>query len=197
MNEIWLVRHGETEWTVSKKHTGRTDVPLTPAGEEQARGLKDVLAGHEFELVLTSPRERARKTAELAGFPDAEVDDRLVEVDYGDYEGRTTAEIRAERPGWFLWRDGSPGGESIDAAGERADGVVGRIAKLEGDVLLFGHGHFTRVLATRLLGVPAIFGQMLILGPGSLSVVGSEHDVRAIRSWNWEDTRTPGGALTP
>jgi probable phosphoglycerate mutase len=189
LDEVWLVRHGETEWSASLRHTGRTDVPLTAAGEERARGLRAVLANHPFALVLTSPRQRARRTAELAGFPDAEVDDRLAEIDYGEYEGRTTAEIQQERPGWFLWRDGTPGGESIDAAGQRADAVITRIRKAEGDVLLFGHGHFSRVLGARVLGVPALFGQMLMLDPGSLSVVGSEHERRAIRTWNWYPAR--------
>jgi broad specificity phosphatase PhoE len=191
VDEVWLVRHGATEWSASLRHTGRTDVPLTAAGEERAHGLRPVLADHPFALVLTSPRQRARRTAELAGFPDAEVDDRLAEIDYGEYEGRTTAEIQAERPGWFLWRDGTPGGESIDAAGERADAVITRIRKVEGDVLLFGHGHFSRVLGARMLGVPALFGQMLMLEPGSLSVVGSEHERRAIRTWNSYPARMP------
>jgi broad specificity phosphatase PhoE len=184
MNEIWLVRHGETEWTITKRHTGRTDVPLTAAGEDEARALAPPLALHTFAAVYTSPRVRARRTAELAGFPDAVVDEQLVELDYGEYEGRTTAEIRNERPDWFLWRDGTPGGESLDDAGRRADAVIARIANLGGDVLLFGHGHFSRVLGARLVGLPAADGRLLILGPGSLSIVGSEHDERAIRIWN-------------
>jgi probable phosphoglycerate mutase len=184
LNSIWLVRHGETEWTVSRQHTGRTDIELTPAGEEQARALAPVLAEQTFELVLTSPLRRARRTAELAGFGDAVVDDALVELDYGDYEGRTSADIREERPDWLLWRDGTPGGEAIDAAGRRADSVIERIAGLEGDVLLFGHGHFSRVLGARLLGLPAGDGRLLMLGPGSISVVGAEHGQRAIHSWN-------------
>ena len=184
MNSIWLVRHGETEWTVSKQHTGRTDIPLTPAGEEQARALAPLLAGHEFELVMTSPSTRARRTAELAGFAGAEVDERLREVDYGDYEGRTSAEIREERPGWLLWRDGSPGGESMDQVGARADAVIERIHGLDGDVLLFGHGHFSRVLGARLLGMRANDGRLLMLSPASISIIGSEHEARAIRTWN-------------
>jgi broad specificity phosphatase PhoE len=186
VNEVWLVRHGETEWTVSMKHTGRTDVPLTAAGEERARMLAQVLGQHEFAAVFTSPRERARRTAELAGFPAAVVDDDLVEIDYGDYEGRTTAEIRKERPDWQLWRDGTPGGESMEDAGRRADGVIERINAVDGDVLLFGHGHFSRVLGARLVGVPASEGRVLMLGPASISVIGSEHGNRAIKHWNWE-----------
>jgi broad specificity phosphatase PhoE len=185
LNTIWLVRHGETEWTVAKKHTGRTDVPLTPRGEAQANGLAAQLGEHSFELVLTSPLQRARRTAELAGFADAVVDDALVEFDYGDYEGLTSAEIRAQRPDWYLWRDGCPGGESVEDVGCRADGVVERIASLDGDVLLFGHGHFSRVLGARLLGLPPSEGRLLILSPASISVIGSEHDRRAIRAWNW------------
>jgi probable phosphoglycerate mutase len=184
LNEIWLVRHGETDWTVSKKHTGSTDIPLTPAGEERARALGQRLAGHEFAAVFTSPLRRARDTAALAGFPDATVDERLVEFDYGNYEGRTTAEITAERPGWSLWRDGAPGGESVDDVGRRADTVLEAIESLEGDVLLFGHGHFSRVLAARLLALPPSEGKRLMLSPGSISVIGSEHEERAIRTWN-------------
>ena len=185
MNEVWIVRHGATEWTVSRKHTGVTDIPLTEAGEEDARALAPLLAEHAFAHVLTSPMQRARRTAELAGFPDAEVDDQLVELDYGDYEGRTSEEIREERPDWFLWRDGTPGGEPIDAAGRRADGVIERIGDLDGDVLVFGHGHFSRVLAARLLELPASAGSRLMLGPASISVIGREHGRRAIRAWNW------------
>jgi probable phosphoglycerate mutase len=183
-NEIWLVRHGETEWTVSMRHTGRTDVGLTANGEAEARALAPRLAGHEFALVLTSPLQRARHTAALAGFESAMVDQRLVEFDYGDYEGRTSAEIRAERPDWSLWRDGAPGGESIGAVGARADAVLGELAAAGGDVLLFGHGHFSRIVGARLLGLPPSGGRLLMLGPGSLSVVGWEHDQRAIRTWN-------------
>jgi broad specificity phosphatase PhoE len=185
LNQIWLVRHGETEWTRSRKHTSRTDVELTPAGEENARALSPVLAEHSFAAVFTSPRTRARRTAELAGFPDAQLDDQLVELDYGDYEGRTTAEIREERPDWVLWRDGAPGGESIEDVSKRADEVSKRIEPINGDVLLFGHGHFSRVLGARLVGLEASAGRLLILDPGSISVVGSEHERRAIRIWNW------------
>jgi len=182
--QIWLVRHGETEWTKSKQHTSRTDIALTPAGEEAARALAPVLGRHAFAAVFTSPRERARGTAELAGFPDAEVDDEHVEIDYGEYEGRTSAEIREERPDWVLWRDGTPGGESIDDAGKRADRVRDRIEAVDGDVLLFGHGHFSRILGARLVGLQAADGRLLILDPGAISVIGSEHNQRAISVWN-------------
>jgi broad specificity phosphatase PhoE len=144
-----------------------------------------VLAGHSFALVATSPRSRAQRTAELAGFPGAVVDDDLVELDYGDYEGRTTQEIHKERPDWSLWRDGSPGGETIDDAGRRADRVIERIRAVEGNVLLFGHGHLSRVLGARLVGLPPSDGRLLMLSPASISIIGSEHDERAIRTWNW------------
>lgn len=184
MNEIWLVRHGETEWTVTKQHTGRTDIELTAAGEEDARALAPALANQRFAAVLTSPLKRARRTAELAGFPDAVVDPRLVELDYGEYEGRTSAEIRKQRPDWLLWRDGTPGGESMDDAGRRADSVLADVTTIDGDVLLFGHGHFSRIMGARLLGLPPGDGRLLMLGPGSLSIVGFEHEQRAIRTWN-------------
>jgi broad specificity phosphatase PhoE len=145
-----------------------------------------VLAEHSFVLVETSPLKRARRTAELAGFPEAVVDRDLVEVDYGDYEGLTTAEIHQRRPDWSLWRDGSPGGESIDEAGRRADRVIERIRAVKGDVMLFGHGHFSRVLGARLLDLRPSDGRLLMLSPGSISIVGSEHDEPAIRTWNWE-----------
>jgi probable phosphoglycerate mutase len=136
--------------------------------------------------VATSPLQRARRTAELAGFGDAVVDDDLVELNYGDYDGLTTAEIHEARPDWYLWRDGAPGGESPEEAGARADRVIEQIRAADGDVLLFGHGHFSRVLGARLLGLPASEGRLLMLSPGSVSVVGSEHGEPAIRRWNWQ-----------
>ena len=184
MRDLWLVRHGETEWTVSKQHTGRTDIPLTAAGEKAAAALERELAKQSFAAVFTSPLQRARHTAELAGFPTAQVDDRLVEIDYGEYEGRTSADIRKDRPDWLLWRDGTPGGETIDEVGARADAVLADLAPIDGDVLLFGHGHFSRVLGARLLGLPPSDGRLLMLGPGSISVIGTEHEQRAIRNWN-------------
>jgi probable phosphoglycerate mutase len=182
--EVWLVRHGETEWTVTKQHTGRTDIELTPEGEEQARAVGALVADHSFAAVFTSPLKRARRTAELAGFGDAVVDERLVELDYGEYEGLTTEEIRRDRPGWLVWRDGSPSGESLEEAGRRADEVLERVTGAGGDVLLFGHGHFSRVLGARLLGLPPEDGRLLMLSPGALSIVSSEHGERAVKSWN-------------
>jgi probable phosphoglycerate mutase len=184
LRDLWLVRHGETEWTVSKQHTGRTDIPLAPAGERAAAALERALAEQSFAAVFTSPLQRARHTAELAGFPNARIDERLVEVDYGEYEGRTSADIRKERPDWLLWRDGTPGGETIKQVGARADAVLADLAPIDGDVLLFGHGHFSRVLGARLLGLPPSDGRLLMLGPGSISVIGTEHEQRAIRTWN-------------
>jgi broad specificity phosphatase PhoE len=146
--------------------------------------LQSVLGRVEFALVLTSPRIRARRTAELAGFPEAVVDDDLVELDYGDYEGRTSAEIREERPGWYLWDDGSPGGETFDAVTERADRVIARLRAAGGPALVFGHGHMSRILGARLLGLEARDGRLLMLDPGAVAIIGSEHDRAAIKTWN-------------
>jgi len=181
---IVLVRHGETEWSASGKHTGVSDVPLIEAGRRVAGALRDRLAGCEFALVLSSPRERARVTAGLAGFDAPELDDDLVEVDYGDYEGLTTPEIRVERPGWSIWEHGAPGGETVDDAGRRADRVIERAVAVDGDVLVFAHGHLLRILAARWLGEPAAFGSRLLLSTGSLSELDFERERRAIALWN-------------
>jgi probable phosphoglycerate mutase len=182
---IVLVRHGETEWSASGKHTSVTDVPLLESGRRNAEQIRDHLAGREFALVLTSPRARARDTAELAGYGDrAEVDEDLVEVDYGEYEGRTTPEIRVEHPGWSVWEHGSPGGETVDDVGARADRVIERALAADGDVLVFAHGHLLRILAARWLGQPAAFGGQLLLSTGSVSELGFERERRAIALWN-------------
>jgi broad specificity phosphatase PhoE len=184
-NELWLARHGETEWTLARRHTGRTDLPLTARGEAQARALGARLHGLAFALVLASPLVRARRTAELAGFGDTlELDDDLMEVDYGEYEGRTTAEIRRARPGWDLWRDGCPGGETIADAARRAGRVLARVRAADGPVLLVGHAHLTRTLTACALGVDPSVGRHLVLDPTTLSIVGSEHDTPALRLWN-------------
>jgi broad specificity phosphatase PhoE len=185
LNELWLARHGETEWSLAGRHTGRTDVPLTAAGERQAAALGERLRSVSFAVVLASPLERARRTAELAGFAEVlSLDPDLMEVDYGDYEGRTTAEIHRARPDWDLWRDGCPGGETIAEAAARAERVLARVRAVEGPVLLIGHGHLTRTLASRALTLDPDHGRHLALDPASLSIVGVEHAAPALWLWN-------------
>jgi broad specificity phosphatase PhoE len=184
---IYLARHGETAWSLSGQHTGRTDLPLTERGERNARALGERLRGMIFGKVFTSPLQRAMRTCKLAGFGAvAEIDPDLVEWDYGQYEGRRTAEIHAERPDWQLFRDGCPGGESPDQIGARADRVVGRLRAIKGDVLVFSSGHFLRVFAARWLGLDASAGRYLLLSTASLSALGYEHNLTepAIRLWN-------------
>jgi broad specificity phosphatase PhoE len=184
---VYLARHGETAWSVSGQHTGRTDLPLTERGEEQARALGRRLRAVAFAKVLTSPSQRAVRTCALAGFgAAAEIDPELAEWDYGDYEGRRTAEILAERPDWQLFRDGAPGGETPEQVGVRADRAIARIRAVRGDVLLVSSAHIPRVLAARWLGLPASGGRYLVLGTASLSLLGYEHDLSepAIRLWN-------------
>ncbi len=185
---IYLARHGETAWTVTGQHTGLTDLPLTKAGERNARGLAKRLKGLIFARVFTSPLQRAVRTCELAGFSGAaEIDCDLVEWDYGEYEGLTGAEIRAKRPDWQLFRDGCPGGESPEQAATRADRVVDRLRTVQGDVLLFSSGHFIRVLASRWIGIaPAPNARSLMLSTASLSALGYENDLSrpVIRLWN-------------
>lgn len=185
---VYLARHGETAWTISGQHTGLTDLPLTERGERTARQLGERLKGLTFSLVLTSPLQRAARTCELAGFkPRAEVDKDLVEWDYGQYEGRRTVEIRAERPDWELFRDGCPGGESPQQVSVRADRIVRRARAAPGDVLLFTSGHFLRVLAVRWLGLePSVNCKFFMLSTTSLSALGYEHERSrpVIRLWN-------------
>jgi broad specificity phosphatase PhoE len=184
---VYLARHGETAWTISHQHTGRTDIPLTVRGEANARSLGERLTGETFDGVFVSPLGRARRTCELAGFgAQARPEADLLEWDYGAYEGRTTADIRAERPGWYLFRDGCPGGESVEGVGARADRVVARLKRVNGRVILFGHSHFFRVLAARWLGLPAADARLFVLGTAALSVLGYEHalDEPAILLWN-------------
>ena len=185
---VYLARHGETAWTISRQHTGLTDLPLTERGERTARRLAERLKGLTFAKVWTSPLQRAARTCELAGFKSlAEIDKDLVEWDYGQYEGRRTAEIRAERPDWELFRDGCPGGESPQQVSARADRVVKRVRDVSANVLIFTSGHFMRVLATRWLGLePSINCKFFMLSTASLSAVGYEHDVTrpVIRLWN-------------
>jgi broad specificity phosphatase PhoE len=183
--QVVLVRHGETEWSRDLRHTGRTDVPLTDRGRDEARMLRDALAGFSFTRLLTSPLSRAAETCRLAGLGDrAEVTDSLLEWDYGDYEGITTKEIRASRPGWFLWRDGCPGGETADQVGARVDPLVAELKAGEGDAALFAHGHVLRVLAARWLVLPARDGALFALSTATLSVLGFERETAVIRRWN-------------
>jgi probable phosphoglycerate mutase len=181
---VWLVRHGETEWSRDGRHTSLTDVPLTAAGVEAARGVGRRLAGHDFALVLTSPRLRARHTADLAGFPDAVVDEDLAEWFYGTYEGITTEETRAFEPGWTVWTHRSPGGETAAQVAERADRVIARARSAEGDVLLFGHGHGLRALTARWLGQRVADGRLYHLDTGTISVLGYERETPVIVRWN-------------
>ncbi len=184
---IYLARHGETAWSLSGQHTGRTDLPLTERGERNARALGGRLRGMIFAKVFTSPLQRAMRTCKLAGFGAvAEIDPDLVEWDYGQYEGRRTAEIHAESPDWRLFRHGCPGGESPNQIGARADRVVGRLRAIKGDVLVFSSGHFLRVFAARWLGLDASAGRYLLLSTASLSALGYEHNLTepAIRLWN-------------
>jgi probable phosphoglycerate mutase len=185
--EVFLVRHGETEWSISGRHTGRTDIPLTPRGEQNAVATGKRLAGRTFAKVLVSPRVRARRTCELAGFGAlAEIDDDLQEWDYGAYEGLRTVEIHHDRPDWDLFRDGCPGGESVEAIGARADRVVDRIREVAGDVLVFAHAHILRVLGTRWIQLDAANARHFVLSTATLSILGYEHslDRPAIRLWN-------------
>jgi len=185
---IYFIRHGETEWSLSGRHTGRTDIPLTARGEDGARELAPRLRGIALARVLTSPLRRARRTCELAGLdPPAEMEPELVEWDYGDYEGRRSAEILQERPGWNLFRDGCPGGETPAQVSDRADRLLARLRGLEGNVALFSHGHFGRVLAGRWIGLTVEQAQHFLLSTASLSILGYEHNLAekpAIVLWN-------------
>ena len=185
MHELVLVRHGETEWSRSGKHTGSTDVPLTEDGRRQAQVVGAALRDRRFAAVWTSPLSRALETCRLAGFGDVAVPkDDIVEWDYGEYEGRTTVEIRRERPGWTLWGDGVPGGETVDGVGARVDRALAEVASVGGDVVVFAHGHVLRVLAARWLGLGPVEGRLFALDPATLSVLGYERETRVIRLWN-------------
>jgi broad specificity phosphatase PhoE len=182
---LWLVRHGETEWSKSGQHTGRTDIPLTAMGERQAQALGRNLAGRQFTLVLTSPLGRARETCRLAGFAAAaQVTDDLLEWNYGIYEGRTTAAVRAEQPGWSIWTTSVAEGETVEQVGERTRRVIARAETAGGDIALFAHAHVLRILSACWLGLPPIHGRNLALGTASLSVLGYERENRVIEVWN-------------
>ncbi len=192
MGELILIRHGATEWSRAGQHTGRTDVPLTAAGEQAAAALAGELAARKVVAAFASPAQRARRTAELAGLTDVRIDPDLQEWDYGGYEGRTSAEIRAGRPGWYLWRDGViPGdaehpGETIGQVAARTDAVLSRIRPLlaDGDVALVAHGHLLRVLSARWLGLEPQAGRLFMLGTGTLCDLGTEHGEPVIAAWN-------------
>ena len=181
--QVVLVRHGETEWSRDLKHTGRTDVPLTEEGGRQARRVGEGLRGREFALVLASPLGRALETARLAGF-EPELRDELMEWDYGDHEGRLTAEIREEVPGWTIWTHPVPNGETVEEVGGRVDRVLEEIRAVEGDVLIFAHGHVLRVLAARWLELPPTEGRLFALDPATLSTAGYEREQPVVQRWN-------------
>lgn len=184
-SEVVLVRHGETLWSRSGKHTGRTDIPLTNEGRRQSERVGDTLRRRRFGLVLTSPLQRAAETCRLAGLGDVAVfREELMEWDYGAYEGRTTPEIRAEVPEWSLWRDGVPVGETAADVGRRVERVLGEIGAVDGDVALFAHGHVLRVLAARWLGLSPTEGRLFALDPATISILGHERETPVIRRWN-------------
>jgi broad specificity phosphatase PhoE len=183
--ELWLIRHGETEWSVTRRHTGRSDIALTPTGEHQAATLGRHLAERPFALVLCSPLQRARETCRLAGYCDVAIfTDDLLEWDYGAYEGCTTSEIRTEIPGWSIWTGSVPGGETIEQVGRRAERVIKQALGAGGAVALFAHAHILRVLTACWLGLPPDAGRMLALGTASMSVLGYERENRVISVWN-------------
>ena len=181
--EVVVVRHGETEWSRTGRHTGRSDIPLTENGERQARAVGEALRGREFALVVSSPLIRARETARLAGF-EPELRDDLAEWDYGEYDGLTTPQIREQVPDWTIWGYGAVGGESVEQLAARADRVIAELLTVDGDVLVFSHGHFLRVLTARWLELGAADGRLFALDSGTLSTLGFERDQRVILSWN-------------
>jgi probable phosphoglycerate mutase len=183
--QLWLVRHGETEWSISGQHTGRTDIPLTRKGEQNAIEVGKFLKGRSFAVVLTSPLLRARETCRLAGFGEtAKQDPNLQEWDYGEYEGRTTNDIRKVRPDWSLWKDGVPDGETIEQVAARAQAVIDSVIGSPGDVLLFGHGHILRILCCCWLGLPPTDGRLFMLGTGAVSTLGYDREIRVITRLN-------------
>jgi broad specificity phosphatase PhoE len=183
--QLWLMRHGETEWSLSGAHTSRTDIPLTARGKERAEKIRDYLAHRKFSLVLTSPLQRARETCRIAGYGDvAQIDDNLREWDYGIYEGRTTAQIRKEQPDWSIWDSPPPEGEPVEHVAARTQLVIDRASKSGGEVALFAHAHVLRILTATWLGLPPRAGQLFALGTGSVSTLGYERETRVISTWN-------------
>jgi probable phosphoglycerate mutase len=187
IQQVYLIRHGETEWSLSGRHTGITDIPLTENGRNVAKQLEPILAKENFTMILTSPLERARKTCELAGLgAHAEIDRDLMEWNYGEYEGLTPKQIDAQAPGWMLFRDGCPGGETPEQAGARVDRVIARARAVEGHVALFAHGHIFRVFAARWLGLPATAGRHFLLDTATLSILSYYRGIPAVKRWNAE-----------
>jgi broad specificity phosphatase PhoE len=185
IQQVYLVRHGETEWSLSTQHTGITDIPLTENGRNVAKLLEPVLAKETFALVLTSPLERARETCELAGLSEsAEIDSDLMEWNYGEYEGLTPKQIHAQAPGWMLFNDGCPGGENPEQVGARVDRVIARVRAVEGHVALFAHGHIFRVFAARWLGLPATAGCHFLLNTATLNILSYYRGIPAVKRWN-------------
>lgn len=183
--QILLVRHAATEWSVSGRHTGRTDLPLSSAGREASAQTARRLVGRSFERVLSSPLRRAWETCELCGFgSQAQAIDQLMEWDYGEYEGLTSAEIEQRQPGWSLWRDGCPGGESPSEVAARADAVIASLSTLQGEAVVFAHGHILRVLGARWIEAPPQLGGRLMLSTGAICTLGHEHGTQALQSWN-------------
>lgn len=183
--ELWLIRHGETEWSLSGAHTSRTDIPLTDRGRKRAENIRGYLRGKTFSMVLTSPMQRARETCRIAGFADAaQIDPDLSEWNYGVYEGRTTKDIQKENPGWSVWTSPLPEGETLDQVAERANRVIARAAARGGSVALFAHGHILRILAACWIQGPPLTGSRLALSTGAVSTLGFEHETRVITMWN-------------
>jgi broad specificity phosphatase PhoE len=183
--QLWLIRHGETEWSISGAHTSRTDIPLTERGRQRAGTIHDYLMNRKFSLVLTSPMQRAQETCRIAGFAEiARVDENLREWDYGRYEGLTTADIRKEQPGWSVWDSTPPEGESLDQVTARAQSIIARSLAVGGQVALFSHAHFLRILAATWIGLPAKTGSLFALGTGSVSTLSFERETRVIETWN-------------
>lgn len=187
-DEIWLIRHGQTEWSLSGQHTGTSDIPLTEAGEQAARLLRPVLARTSFDLVLSSPLQRARRTAELAGVPDVQIDDGLLEWDYGDYEGVTRVEVRETWPDWTVWKDGAPGGESPDQVSARVDRLIEKYRAHGGRIIAFAHGHILRALGARWIEQPVELGEHLPLDTAKLSVLGYDRGTPTLSRWNCDLT---------
>jgi broad specificity phosphatase PhoE len=185
MNELWLIRHGETAWTLSKQHTGRNDIPMTEAGEKHASALKNLLNGKTFEQVFVSPLRRAKDTCRLAGYSSAaKITPEIMEWDYGDYEGKTPEEIRREIPDWTIWNHGCPGGETLDEVAGRAKKIISQLMEIKGDVALFSHGHFLRILTACLLELPPVTARLLMLDTSSVSILCHDNGRIVIKNWN-------------